>query len=244
MRISYSKCNILQIGPTKHPQTLNINDNIIAMVDSVTDLGVIVDADLRFKKHLISIVQKANQRSALIKRSFLSQNSSKLVRAFKTYVRPLLEYSSTTWSPSYVTYINQIESVQRYFTKFPPNCKHLSYASWLTTLKLQSLEHRRLIADLVMCFNIIHGNNCLNPPTFFTLNYSSITRGHPLRISVPLATLNVRQYFFANRVAPIWNSLPTAIVTASSVHQFKSGLSKIDLSKFFNFPTFYGKQHK
>ena len=133
------------------------------------------------------------------------------------------------------------ESVQRHFTKFLPNCKDLSYATRLTTLKLQSLEHRRLIADLVMCYNIIHGNNCLNPQTFFKLNLSAITRGHPLRISVPLATLNVRQHFYATRVTPIWNSLPTEIVTAPSVHQFKSGLIKTDLSKFLTLPTFYGK---
>ena len=141
------------------------------------------------------MVRKANQRSALIKRNFISRNPSNLVRAFKTYVPSLLEYSSTAWSPSYMTYINQIKSFQRHFTKFLfavlPNCKYLSYATRLTTFKLQSLKHRRLIADLVMCYNIIHGNNCLNPQIFFILNFSSIARGHPLRISVPLATLNL-----------------------------------------------------
>ena len=186
-----------------------------------------------------SIVQKANQRSALIKRSFISRNSNNLVRAFKTYVRPLLEYSSTAWSPSYITYINQIESVQRHFTKFLPNCKQLTYATRLTTLKLQSLEHRQLIADLVICYNIIHGQQLLEPANFFILNYSAITRGHPLRISVPLATLNVRQHFFATRVTPIWNSLPTEIVTAPSVHQFRFGLIRTDLTKFLTLPTFY-----
>ena len=40
---------ILHIGSIKHPHSYNIDDNIIATVDSVTDLGVTVDADLRFK---------------------------------------------------------------------------------------------------------------------------------------------------------------------------------------------------
>ena len=81
-----------------------------------------------------------------------------------------------------------------------------------------------------MCYNIIHGNNCLNPKTFFILNYSAITRGYSLRISVHLATLNVRQHFFATRVTPIWNSLPTEIVTAPSAQQFRYGLIRTDLS--------------
>ena len=64
--------------------------------DSVTDLGVIVDADSRFKQHLNNIVLKANQRSALSKRSFISKNTSNIHRAFRIYVRPILEYASTT----------------------------------------------------------------------------------------------------------------------------------------------------
>ena len=73
MQISYSKCNIFQISSNTLPQYYKIDNNIIAVVDSVTDLGVIVDADLRFRQHLNNIVSKANQRSALIKRSFLSK---------------------------------------------------------------------------------------------------------------------------------------------------------------------------
>ena len=242
-KCAYLTLNVISftLAQSNIPHSYNIDDNIISTVDSVADLGVIVDVDLRFKKHINIIVQKANKRSALIKRSFISKKTSNLVRSFKTYVRPLLEYSSTAWSPSYITYINQIESVQRHFTKFLPNCKYLSYAPRLTTLKLQSLEHRWMIADLVMRCNIIHDNNCLNPQTFFIRNFSAISRGHPVRISVHLATLNVRQHFYATRVTPIWNSLPTEMVTTPSVHQFKSGIIKTDLSKFLTIPTIYGK---
>ena len=202
MQISYSKCNILLISLNTPPQYYKIDINIIAVVDSVTDLGVIIDADLRVKHHLNNIVLKANQRSALIKRSFLSKNTSNLIRAFKIYVRPILEYASTTWSPSYISQINQIESVQRHFTKSISDLKHLPYTTRLSTLKLQSLEHRRLIADLTMCYNIIHNNNCLNTTTFFTLNTTSITRGHSLRISVPIARLNVRATLFYSPGCP------------------------------------------
>jgi len=33
------------------------------------------------------------------------------------YVRPILEYASTVWSPHFIKYINSIENVQRNFTK-------------------------------------------------------------------------------------------------------------------------------
>ena len=60
------------------------------------------------------MVKKANQRAALIHRSFLSKNTNNLIRAFKTYVRPLLEYASSVWNPSQINLINNsIESVQK-----------------------------------------------------------------------------------------------------------------------------------
>ena len=148
---------------------------------------------------------------------------------------------SIVWSPSYINQINQLESVQRRFTKLIPICSHLSYAERLKVLNLQSLEHRRLIADLIMCFNIIHENNCLNMPHFFSPNLNTFTRGHPLRVNIPLAKLNTRRHFFAHRVAPIWNSLSNDLALAPSVATFKRLLQKTDLSKFLNFPTVYWK---
>ena len=101
LRISHSKCNILTIGPHQQPTNF-VTDNIhIAHADHVCDLGVTIDSQLKFRKHINNIVSKANQRKSLILRSFLSRNPANLIRAFKVYIRPLLEYASTTWSPSY-----------------------------------------------------------------------------------------------------------------------------------------------
>ena len=239
MQISHSKCNILQIGQSQTSQSIHINNIPIQKVNSVMDLGITIDTDLRFKLHINNIISKANQRSALIRRCFLSHNAQNLIRAFQTYVRPILEYASTTWSPSYITLINQIESVQRHFTKLIPQCRHLPYADRLATLGIQSLEHRRLISDLTMCYNIIHHNNSLNQQTFFTINPNTYTRGHSLRIKIPLAKSNVRLHFFTHRIAPVWNALPDELVTAPSLNIFKRRLQKTNLSKFLNFPTFY-----
>ena len=129
IQISHSKSNILQIGQSQTSQSIHINNIPIQIINSVIDLGITVDtADLRFELHINNIISKANQRSALIRRCFLSHNAQNLIRAFQTYVRPILEYASTTWSPSYITLINQIESVQRYFTKLIPQYGRLSYA--------------------------------------------------------------------------------------------------------------------
>ena len=141
-----------------------------------------------------TIISLANHRKSLIIRCFLSRNQTNLVRAFKTYVRPLLECASTVWSPSYITDIIAIERVQKDFTKRTPGCSHMSYLERLTALKLQSLEHRRLIADLTMAYNIIHNKISINTH-FFAPTPNQNLRGHPLKLTIPLAKSNIQKYF-------------------------------------------------
>ena len=75
---------------------------------------------LKFYIHINDLVVRAKQRAAIIHRYFVSRNTNNLIRAFKTYVRPMLEYASQTWSP-YLTYLNDLlKSVQRSFTKRLP----------------------------------------------------------------------------------------------------------------------------
>ena len=73
---------------------------------------------------------------------------------------------------------------------------------------LQSLEHRRLIVDLVMCFNIVRNIKCLNSTDYFNINTNNSLRG---RSFVPIVKTHIRKSFFAYRIVPIWNSLPNII---------------------------------
>ena len=174
--------------------------------------------------------------AAIIHRCFISRNTGNLIRAFKTYVRPMLEYASQTWSPYLTHQYDLIESVQRSFTKRLPGFNNLSYTERLAKLNLQSLEQRRLLADLKMCYNIVHGLTCLNFDDFFVFSQYLSTRGHRFKLIVPISRSNIRKYFFASRVVPIWNSLPEKLVTACSPHVFKKLLSGYDFSVFLRYP--------
>ena len=75
-----------------------------------------------------------------------------LLRAYTTYVRPLLEYCTVVWSPSLKCDIHSIEKVQRNFTKRLSGCNSLTYTERRNKLNLTTLELRRLYYDLVMCY--------------------------------------------------------------------------------------------
>ena len=161
-----------------------------------------------------------------------------LTRAFVVYVRPLLEYSSQVWSPSLLTLINEIEKVQKKFTKRLLGLQNLNYCERLQILKLKSLEHRRLIIDLVTCYNIIHNNIIITRNNFFTFSTSTNLRGHPFRLSIPIIKNNTHRNFFSVLTIKIWNALPTEIVTANNNNIFKTRLNRHDLSKFLIGPSY------
>jgi len=101
LNISYKKCNVLCLSnQKKSPQIdLVLGGSMIPQVDSVRDLGVMMDNRLRFDIHINQIVTRAHRLANLIHKCFTSRDSSTLMRAFVTYVRPLLEYASCVWSP-------------------------------------------------------------------------------------------------------------------------------------------------
>jgi len=75
-----------------------------------------------------------------------------LIKAFRTYVRPILEYSRPVWSPHTIGMINSIEWVQRRFTKKLVGMPSLTYDERCASLRLDRLELRRLHSDLFNLF--------------------------------------------------------------------------------------------
>ena len=81
----------------------------------------------------------------------------------------MLEYCSPVWSPVAVTLRNQLESVQRRFTKRLRGFQTLPYDERCALLGLDRLELRRLRADLILCYKIIRGLVLLSPDSFSRL---------------------------------------------------------------------------
>ena len=69
-----------------------------------------------------------------------------------------------------------LEGVQRRFTKRLPGMKSLSYHQRLTKLDLESLELRRIRADLIFAYKLIFGLIDINPSEFFTVRVDDARR--------------------------------------------------------------------
>ena len=147
------------------------------------------------------------------------------------YIRPIIESNSVIWSPHNVADINCIEDVQRKFTKYLPGLFHTEYPARLQLLGMESLEVRRIKADLVYFYKMVHGLVELDVEDFVTFNQRT-SRGHPYKINIQYSRVNCRKYFFINRMAPIWNSLPSSVVCCINLNSFKNMLNNLDFSNY------------
>lgn len=228
------KCNVLQIRRNRNknpPAVFHIDNTPLPDVVTVADLGVMVDSELKFSPHICTMVRKAHTRSRLLLKCFISRDKPTLVKAFMTYVLPIVEYCSTVWSPHLIKDIEMVEAVQRRFTKRLPGLWNVPYLERLKSLGLERLDIRRLKIDLIMTYKILFGLTCLRSEQFFQLGPVRTTRGHQYKLFMPNITSDIRKYFFCSRVLQAWNDLPSDTDFTNLTH-FKTALEKVNLSKY------------
>ncbi len=224
LQIAFGKSAVLHIGQS-NPKTVYALDNVpIPSVSFIKDLGFTITSDLKFHSHCNEICKSAYSISALIFKCFEIKTKTFLQKMFQTYVRPRLEYGTQVWNSHFNMDIDKIERIQRSFTKRIPNLVNLTYPQRLENLELLTLETRRLIADLTMVYKILHQMVDLDPASFFVPSPVESTRGHPFKLFQCQSRLDIRKYFFCNRVVSQWNSLPSHIVKATSLASFRTRL--------------------
>ena len=218
------------------------NNLTIPKTDIVKDLGILISHDLKWKNQISKVYSKSISLIYLILRSFKSNNPAFYINLYNLYVRPILEYNCTAWSPYLISDIKRIESIQAKFTKRlcqNHNIKFTNYKHRLEILKLDSLEIRRTKINLIFIYKMLHNLVDLNFNKFFTLNnYSNKhnLRRHQFQIYQPKHPNSiVRSQFFSYKIIAIWNQLPDELVSASSLILFKSKLDKINLDNIITY---------
>ena len=228
LSLNGKKTKLLVIGKCLFERNYDLLCNAIEKVDTIRDLGVIMDSNLSFTVHCKKLVQKAYYVIRNIFMTFKSHTTKFYVNLYKLYVRPILEYACQVWSPELKFNINRIERVQRYFTSRLPNLDSKSYNERLVSTEIESLEHRRLCLDLCFFHQIIHHKTDYVSESFI---FKLRLRGNCKNLAVTRCKTNKRQHFYFIRIVNNWNDLSDIIVTCENLKTVKKHLNRV----VFNF---------
>ena len=72
---------------------LQFNNNYVQSAHSKTHLGLVLDSKLKFNKHVNNKINKCNKSIGIIKKLSLTLSKNILLTIYKTFVRPILDYT-------------------------------------------------------------------------------------------------------------------------------------------------------
>ncbi len=102
-----------------------------------------------------------------------------------------------------------------------PSLRNKSYEERLSTLKMFSLEKRRLRGKLIECFKILN----VDRYKLFIIDETLRTRNNGLKLKYRQVNSDCAIFFFTNVLVQEWNKLPLSVVQCNTI-DFKNKLDR------------------
>ena len=163
MRFQPVKCNMMQLT-RKHSNKIQasytLEGAVLENVDSIKYLRVTITNDLRWNTHISNICTKANRTLGFLWRTLFSCPQNVKEAAYKSMVRPILEYGSSVWDPHPDKLQEELEKVQNRAARFVTRnyvYETGSMTGILGQLKWESLKKRRKDNRLILLYKGLKG---------------------------------------------------------------------------------------
>ena len=216
LNASKTKTMIISRSRTMHPQSppLTIGGTVLEESDDLVILGVTFDSKITFEKHLRSVSRAASQRHGILRKSWhVFRDRSLLVRCFRGFVLPVLEYCSAVWCSAADTHLKLLD-------------REVSGARFLAEGVFEcDISHRRSVAVLCMLYKIrcnpVHPPNGALPGPHVP---ARVTHGAVVAHRYTYAQGHCRtlQYSRTPFSVSLWNDLASSVFDGVGLAGFKS----------------------
>ena len=102
MELNIDKCCSMNVTPNqlyKISHSYYIHNAQLLVVNQCKYLGILIQSDLKWNSHVNYVTAKANQTLAMLKRNIKLTPQKIKDKAYKSLIRPQLEYASSVWAP-------------------------------------------------------------------------------------------------------------------------------------------------
>ena len=200
LKLNPTKCKSFRMTLKKCPieTGYSIENTALEHVNTIRDLGVILDQKLTFQPHIENSVKKANRALGLLIRTFQKPrtknhiNLSSVRVSYFVHVRSVLEYCSVVWAGASKTNTDRLERVQHKFLMWlnrrsprTTACHSLDYTALLRHFRICALSSRRVQHDILFIRNVFR---CRIDSAFLL---RSFTLSAPVRIGSQLSLFHV-----------------------------------------------------
>ena len=230
MKFNVAKCHSMRVTRHQHHKQIlfdySLHNQTLENVQSAKYLGITITDNMDWGQHVSEISSKATKTLGFLRRNLAFAPRSTKEVAYKTLVRPKLEYAAPIWSPHLKLQINQIEKVQRTAARW--TCRRWrntsSVGEMLDELDWPSLEARRDQSSLLLFHKIHCGAVSIEKDKYMTPAHSLKTTrsSHSAQYRRHQTYSDALKNSFFPRTIPHWNSLPPSVANAQSTEEFRA----------------------
>lgn len=234
MKFNEEKFELLRLGPnTELKDSTNLysgGQTVIPPSRVVKCLGVHVNNDATFQHHIKETTSKARRMVGWVLRTFRSREQEVMLALWKALIQPVLDYCSQLWSPHKKGDIQELESVQRAFTRTIKGMKGLNYWQRLQKLGLYSQQRRRERYGAIYVWKVLEQQVPDPTPELLKAKTSERTgrlcERRALPSTAPGRIKNLLASSLSHSGPRLFNVLPRHVrdTTGCSVARFKKGL--------------------
>ena len=214
------------------PPTFSVNGFSLERVETFKYLGIQFSSDLSWHSHTKALCKKSRKLVGLLHRNFATHSPpSVMLKLYKSFIRPKLEYASIVWNPHLKCIIKDMEKVQKFALKV---CLKqwdysISYLELLKRAELPTLGQRRALASLHHLFKIMYNISYYeDTPKKRQLTYNTRYVNN-LSLTPVSCRTSVHNNSFFPRTIELWNRIMAnrelIISTCTPLKLFKSMLN-------------------
>lgn len=228
LKANPEKFQLMFLGKKNNsPIRLKINSAFIEESEEVTLLGITIDNKLRFQKHIDNLCHTANLKLKALRRirKYLTVDKAKLL--CNAFINSQFNYAPLIWMFCRKTEYNKIRKIHHKALKIVYESDG-EYEELLQKSNNISIHQKHLG---FLALEIFKSLNCLNPEfmwSYFNINITpyNLRKGQILNLPLTKST-----YFGTNSIlfrgCYLWNNLPKALKTCTSVPEFRTKLNNL-----------------
>lgn len=200
----------------------------LTKVDSYEYLGVILSSGLGWNRHVEYVKKRVANKLWYLKRTLGKSPPSVKIIAYKSIIRPVLEYASAVWSPWQTSRVKELEDIQTLAARvifFLDSRWSTSVTGLRWRANLHPLANRRACQQVKLFFQIFKNNIKIDSPKYLKPRGSFSEYLHYSKTVAPInARINSHKQSVFEHTIDLWNSLPGDVADNDPFSSFEKAV--------------------
>lgn len=216
LKLNADKSQLIIFGASNtvvsNQMQISLNGSIIEKSDTVKNLGFIMDGEMRFRKHVNSIVQKGYNALRSLYRSKLILDASTKKLLCDSLVLSHANYGDVVYGPC-LDQVNayKLQKLQNSCIRFIYKLNYREHCSpYINNIGWLNMNNRRELHQACLVHKVI----CTEEPEYlftklrFNYMYHNLNTRHNKQLSIPRHRTSTYERSFSFSSAKLYNSLP------------------------------------